>query len=729
MVEIVQPSNPLEPGDYVSSLNGETGAITLVGGTNITVIPSGQNITITSTASGGTLTRTNVPTVNTINNQAYSAEWLVFTGTSATIILTGVVAQPNGTLLYITYTGPSFLLLAQENTSSTAANRFENSGAINLKIYVGQTIQYAYDTSISRWRQVGFINTSQGNTGIMNYSDGDGNWTNDGGNFVYIPSSNRLQVTNAFVTTELDAGGFRLLPATQDGAIPFFETQSAAGFMTVDSANNLYWDNANKRLGVGTTSPSERLHVVSADNTLADPTSFTATVTPESLVNPPSSDSLSLIYGPLVSSSGSSNENFNSGSVYLASAQNWDYLVYSYRVINGVQYTSSSPLDINFIETINDGSPFTVSLTWASATNGDGSAVDGYIIFIPGLGGYVDVGNTTSFLDDGTETIGAVLTPFTGFTSGLQTFTYDLAAVGTSPSGNPYYNDNGGTNVFSITDLYGNGSLFWVSHTISGSGGGNWREVENSSAGMDGTGDQQFYETTPYSGSNTLSPQHYGILATGSSNLNSDWELYSYNGSIYSTGFLAATTLDPGDSNYYYVAFSDSTPTSEGKILQSGNMTGFNVGQFVTGTTQGYDALGPAFTDGTSIAPTSTPNSTTLLQNTSTSKTVPILILNAENTLGGVPTIAFQNNGTTQALLYSNGANVTTDGVFAASQFNGSGSGLSSLNASNISSGTLANARLGGISATIATAKLTTLGSNGSQTFVNGLLTSSTPAT
>ena len=37
-------------GGGVSSLNGETGAVTIVAGSNITVTPAGQNITIASSA-------------------------------------------------------------------------------------------------------------------------------------------------------------------------------------------------------------------------------------------------------------------------------------------------------------------------------------------------------------------------------------------------------------------------------------------------------------------------------------------------------------------------------------------------------------------------------------------------------------------------------------------------------------------------------------------------------
>ena len=47
-MEIQQPYN-LDPSDYVASLNGLTGDVTLSAGTNITLTPAGNTITIAST--------------------------------------------------------------------------------------------------------------------------------------------------------------------------------------------------------------------------------------------------------------------------------------------------------------------------------------------------------------------------------------------------------------------------------------------------------------------------------------------------------------------------------------------------------------------------------------------------------------------------------------------------------------------------------------------------------
>jgi len=48
-MELVQPTDPLEPNEYVSSLNGLTGAVILAAGTGITLTPVGQTITIAAT--------------------------------------------------------------------------------------------------------------------------------------------------------------------------------------------------------------------------------------------------------------------------------------------------------------------------------------------------------------------------------------------------------------------------------------------------------------------------------------------------------------------------------------------------------------------------------------------------------------------------------------------------------------------------------------------------------
>jgi hypothetical protein len=77
-------------------------------------------------------------------------------------------------------------------------------------------------------------------------------------------------------------------------------------------------------------------------------------------------------------------------------------------------------------------------------------------------------------------------------------------------------------------------------------------------------------------------------------------------------------------------------------------------------------------------------------------------------------------------------ANAGTAGTYVRTTFNAQGqeiSGSTTLDLSTDVTGILANTHLTGVSATIATAKLTLTGASGSMTFTNGLLTAQTAAT
>lgn len=114
----------------------------------------------------------------------------------------------------------------------------------------------------------------------------------------------------------------------------------------------------------------------------------------------------------------------------------------------------------------------------------------------------------------------------------------------------------------------------------------------------------------------------------------------------------------------------------------------------------------------------------------------------ANNHLGTAaiePTTAFDPAGAAAAAqgnaeTYADGAASTAQTnaeAFATAAANAAQSNAETFasDASNISSGTLATARLAGLTATIVTAALTVGGTQGSMTFTNGLLTAQTPAT
>ncbi len=104
-------------GAGVSSLNGETGNINIVAGSNITVTPSGQSITIASTASGG-----------------ISGTW----STTGNVVETNGVnaAQDSGKAAAVGPTGSTFAL--RDSDGNTVFNNSVSSN--NTTVSSGQTI-------------------------------------------------------------------------------------------------------------------------------------------------------------------------------------------------------------------------------------------------------------------------------------------------------------------------------------------------------------------------------------------------------------------------------------------------------------------------------------------------------------------------------------------------------------------------------------------------------------
>jgi len=65
-----------------------------------------------------------------------------------------------------------------------------------------------------------------------------------------------FNVTNYNVTGNITADGL-ILQGFQEGSIPFFDANS----LLIEDNINLFWDDANNRLGIGTSSPSKELEV------------------------------------------------------------------------------------------------------------------------------------------------------------------------------------------------------------------------------------------------------------------------------------------------------------------------------------------------------------------------------------------------------------------------------------------------------------------------------------
>jgi hypothetical protein len=82
-------------GGGVTSLNGETGAVNLVAGSNITITPVGQNITIASTgASGSTRSISSLSTPTTLGATA-GTDYVALVSGTTTITMPTAVGNTN----------------------------------------------------------------------------------------------------------------------------------------------------------------------------------------------------------------------------------------------------------------------------------------------------------------------------------------------------------------------------------------------------------------------------------------------------------------------------------------------------------------------------------------------------------------------------------------------------------------------------------------------------------
>ncbi len=118
-------------GAGVSSLNGETGNINIVAGTNITVTPSGQSITIASTASGG-ISGTWSTTGNVVETNGSNAAQ--DSGKAATALNTGstfVTRDANGNSYFVNVNG------ASTATASSGQTIAMNAGSAQIQKVTG----------------------------------------------------------------------------------------------------------------------------------------------------------------------------------------------------------------------------------------------------------------------------------------------------------------------------------------------------------------------------------------------------------------------------------------------------------------------------------------------------------------------------------------------------------------------------------------------------------------
>lgn len=181
----------------VTSLNGETGALNIVAGSNITVTPSGQNITIASSgggtpggssgdiqfnnagsfggetlvplANGGTALSNIITTLTTngIITAMPVASSIIRYASSSGATIEGIVA-PSGSQRIILQCafGSIPITLKNQNAGATATNRLQLQNGQDLALTAGTQVELFYNTVDSRWEQADFRSPVGVNNGL-----------------------------------------------------------------------------------------------------------------------------------------------------------------------------------------------------------------------------------------------------------------------------------------------------------------------------------------------------------------------------------------------------------------------------------------------------------------------------------------------------------------------------------------------------------------------------------
>ncbi len=271
-----------------SNTTGST-PVTLQAGTNVTLSETGNTITIASSNSGGTVTSiaTTAPitggTITTTGTIGLTQQGDVLAGTGVsvsggtdklpgtadvTITNTGVTSAVAGTGISVSgATGAVTITNTGDLSNTNEAQTLAGSGTndINLTQAGGAgggtiTLQGAGATSINR----------AGNTFTISS-------INSGGTVTSVSGTAPISVSNPTTTpvvsmTQAGTGSNGWLSATDfntfngkptgTGTATQVTFWGSSSGLTSDA--NLYWDNTNKRLGIGTASPADALDVRNA---------------------------------------------------------------------------------------------------------------------------------------------------------------------------------------------------------------------------------------------------------------------------------------------------------------------------------------------------------------------------------------------------------------------------------------------------------------------------------
>lgn len=236
-------------------------------------------------ASPGTLrSSANSPAQITANQNNYAIGTGLFNrvNSDASRTITGVVAGLDGQLALDWNVGSFDLVYSQQDTNSTAANRFANASGANLTISAGQVALRQYDNTTARWRAVLLGNKTSLTAGDY--------WVPGMaipatiGNSALVASTNQVRVVRVFLDQSIQQDRIAINGVTNGaGGNASFGVYSNDGNTLLYYSGLVSTDLASPWSGAqtitlstgGTIGPGYFLFAWTADNTSATARSFT----------------------------------------------------------------------------------------------------------------------------------------------------------------------------------------------------------------------------------------------------------------------------------------------------------------------------------------------------------------------------------------------------------------------------------------------------------------------